>query len=126
MTEARYTIGELKWLLRHYALLGDARPPTDPNVRRSAKRLYGHAAWWETAALKRADLDRALAWLAKRDSRASYAIRAYYVAGCRQREIARVLDVDQSTVSRYCADGLTIMLAWLNGRLTHTASYTQG
>lgn len=111
-----YNVGELKFLLRHYTTLGESKPPRNPELHSHGRQRYGES-WWERAATRRADLEVALRWLKERDWRANYAIRAYHIVGLRQREIASYLEVDQSTVSRFCQDGLVLMVAYLNGEL---------
>lgn len=116
-----YTVGRLRWLLSIYPYMALSSPPKDPDVRVMVKRAIGDAHWTEAAA-KRADIQQAIFWLNERDWRAAYVVRASYIVGLSERDIKSYLDrqgvnVHHSTIHRWKVDGLSLLCAYLNGRL---------
>lgn len=117
-----YTVQRLRWLLHLYPYLGYSKPPQDDEkVKVLVKRVFGRAGW-EEAAARAADIEQAVRWLNERDWRAAYCVRASYIVGLSEEDIAgylarRGVVVHRSTINRWKLDGLANMSAWLNGKM---------
>lgn len=120
--ETYYSVARLKSLLPLYPILGYSRPPKDPDVRIKVHKATGNATWSEASA-KAADLERAIRWLNERDWRAAFVIRATLIVGLSERDARDYLSrehgqlVTQTTINRWKHDGLSLMSAYLCGRL---------
>lgn len=118
-----YTVDRIKHLLRVYTVLGYSKPPDDPAMRARVRRAVGDASWTEASA-RAADIERAVRWLNERDWRAAFVVRAVYIVGLSERDAQRYLirhgvAVHHSTVHQWKRDGLTLMSAYLCGRLPY-------
>lgn len=110
-----YSPDRVRDLLRLYPYLLDRHPPADPDLVLPLRRALGPGGWREEAMARRADIARALAWLAEeRDWRAACTLRACYAVGLPLRAIAAYLGVHHETVRRWRDDGIEL-LAWYLG-----------
>lgn len=121
-----YTEARVKHLLRLYPYLQDAKPPKDPDMQPAIRKAFGPGGWQEEAAVRRADIYRALVWLEERDPHRGwqvvYALRAYYAVQLPQSQVVKYLrgqgvHISQATVSRWCKDSIPLLAAFLSGQI---------
>lgn len=119
--DSYYTPERVRALLRLYPYLGDSRPPIDPELAGLSRRAFGPGGWREESMTKRADIGRALSWLAGRDWRAAYCVRARYCVGLPLRDIAGYLEREHGascsheTVRQWTIDAIPLMARFLSG-----------
>lgn len=114
-----YSPSRLRALLVLYPYLAESKPPSDPDLQMSTRQAFGPGGWQEEALAKRGDIARALAWLAERDERAAYVVRAHYCVGLPHAAIADYLRREYGmtrsgeTIRRWTIDAVEMMSAYL-------------
>lgn len=121
VSDPYYTPERVRSLLYLYPYLGLSQPPRDPALAGLAKRLFGPDGWREEAMAKRADIGRALEWLAQLDWRAAVAVRAHYCVRLPLRDVAEYLakqdgrEYHHETIRRWAKDAVPLMARFLSG-----------
>jgi len=119
----RYTHRELRQLLYLYPYLSLGKPPhNDSAVETLWQNLFGLREGWQTkAARKRGEVQRALEWLNGESQWYCYTVRAAYIVGLSNRDIASYIaridgrSIHHDTVNEWRKRGFELLLEHLNG-----------
>jgi len=116
-----YSPQRVRSLLRVYPYMDDRKTAQDPELAALMKKKPGTESYWEEVRCRRADLQRAIAWLWDQWGDRADVIRLHYIIGMTQTEIAKTQRFHgaQQSISRWCHTGTAMMadfLGWVDQR----------